>query len=149
MSDYSLTVDREKLLGLLRVRLADVQGFYAAKVAVDQKRLDNAQDPNKVWIVYFTEMATRVKNGTLLRDDSRPRGEKWVASPGTPPQPTLPIVEDVTALTTSIEQYKERSEIAARPYNTAIAMLEIAVGNEITIPTSEYENLLKQPTNLV
>lgn len=148
VTGYSLTVNRERLLELLNKRRDEIDSFYDEKVKAVTDRLDRAKDPNKAWAEYYSEMAKRVKDGTLVRDDSRPRGEKWVPAPGAPAQPELPQPENVETLTTEVNLLNERRTNYKRPYDTAISMLEIAVGDEVEIPTSEYENLLKQPTSL-
>lgn len=148
MSSYSLTVNREKLLELLQERRKEIDTFYDEKVKEIDDRLEAAKDPNKAWAAYYTEMAKRVKDGTLIRDDSAARGQKWVVAPGTPAQPGLPEPEDVAALTSERKLLEERRVNNKRPYDTAIDMLTIAVGETVDIPTSEYEHLLKRPTTL-
>jgi hypothetical protein len=148
VSSYSLTVNREKLLELLQERRKEIDTFYDEKVKEIDDRLEAAKDPNKAWAAYYTEMAKRVKDGTLIRDDSAARGQKWVVAPGTPAQPGLPEPEDVAALTSERKLLEERRVNNKRPYDTAIDMLTIAVGETVDIPTSEYEHLLKRPTTL-
>lgn len=148
VSAYSLTVNREKLLELLAKRRDEIDSFYNEKISELNTRLEKAKDPNKAWAEYYAEMGKRVKDGTLLRDETRPRGEKWVALPGTPAQPSLPQLEDVDSLVREVAGLEERRTNNQRPYDTAISMLEIAVGDEVEIPVSEYENLLKRPNTL-
>jgi hypothetical protein len=148
VTNYSLTVNREKLLELLQERRKEIDTFYDEKVAELDEQLESAKDPNKAWAAYYSEMAKRVKDGTLIRDDSAARGQKWVVAPGTPAQPTLPEPKDVAALAGERTSYEERRVNNKRPYDTAIDMLTIAVGETVEIPTSEYEHLLKRPTTL-
>jgi hypothetical protein len=148
VSSYRLTVNREKLVELLVARRAEIDTFYDAKIEAIDEQLELAKDPNKAWVEYYSTMSKRVKDGTLLRDDTRERGQKWVPAPGHPAQPELPQLPDVAVLTAEREAYVERCKNYKRPYDTAISMLEIAVGDEVTIPTSEYENLIKAPVSL-
>jgi hypothetical protein len=145
VSNYSLTVNREQLLTKLRARRDEIAKHWDGKLAEVNEELEAAKDPNKAWADYYAEMAKRVKNGTLVRDDSKPRGEKWVPAPGQPAQPTLPTPVDVEALDRQRQHFTHQKEYGTKPYDTAIDLLEIAVGETVEIPTSEYENLLKKP----
>lgn len=145
---YSLTVNREKLVGLLKKRRTEIDTFYDEKRKEITDQLDKAKSPEKAWAEWYRSMAKRVEEGSLIIDPKAPQGQKVVPAPGQPPKPSAPELVDVERLTTDVNVLEERRTRAKLPYDTAIDMLEIAVGDEVEIPVSEYEVLIKKPQAL-
>lgn len=153
----SLTVDRLRLLEQLRTRRDEINAYYDGERTKLQAALDSLNTSAKAWAEYHRLISEGLTKGDYTYDNGRIRSTV-PASAGqrkSPDDTHVPLPDKPGSRTTSfgprqhIETNLEQldSHYRAhdlRPYESAIAILELSDDDKITIEGSDYDRLLSR-----